>query len=145
MTITEYLDKNHADKSEEIRNTVNDLINAAQATMTGIDKETVAKREMLLRLALKGMGFTDEEIHSFALGNAPLTMVTIPVDVEVPRNYRIYVRVQEDAEPEEVKQAAMEYIVCNGLDDADIDVQIDDPANDTRMEMEIDWGGMMYD
>ena len=145
MTIAEYLDKNHADKSEEIRNAVEDAINAAQAKMMGIDKETIAKREVLLRFVLKGTGFTDEEIHSFAVGIAPVKMVTIPVDIEVPRNYRIYVRVQEDAEPEEVKQATMEYIVCNGLDDADIDVQIDDPANDTRMTMDIDWDGAMYD
>lgn len=144
MTMAEYLRKKHPDLSVEVRNLVQDTVSAINFTLPGVGHENLAKKQLFIKHALDGMGFLDFELEAFAQDRVPVGKMTIPVNIELTRNYRIYVRVQEDAEPEEVKQATMEYIVCNGLDDADIDVQNDDPAND-RMEMEIDWDGVMYD
>ena len=141
--LSEYLANNHGEYDAEVRNMIEDVINATQLTITGIDREIRAKRKMFLEHAFKGMNFTDEEISAFANGTVPERKVTMPVTVEVPRTYRIYVEVPENAEPEEVKKATMEYIVCHGLGDDEIDCDLDEPANDVRMS--IDWDGAQYD
>lgn len=145
MTMAEYLRKNHSNLSVEVRNLVEDTVSAINFTLPGIERENLAKKQMFINHALDGMGFEDFELEAFAQDRVPVTMVTLPVNIDVPRYYRIYLRVPENVEPEEARQAAMDYIVENGLNDDDIDSEIDEPANDGRMTITVDWDGMMYD
>ena len=148
MTMAEYLSKNHYGLSVEVRNLVQDVISAINFTLPGVGRENLAKKQLFIKHALDGMGFEDFELEAFAQDRVPVGKVTIPVNVELTRNYRIYVDAAEDMDAAAVKEQAKKYIAENGLGDAELDVERDtlichDPCY--KPIFDIDWDGAMHD
>lgn len=148
MTMAEYLRKKHPDLSVEVRNLVQDVTNAINFTLPGVGRENLAKKQLFIKQALDGMGFEDFELEAFSQDRVPVGKVTIPVNIELTRNYRIYVDATEDMDAAAVKEQAKKYIAKNGLGDAELDVELDtltchDPCY--KPIFDIDWDGMMYD
>lgn len=152
MTMAEYLRKKHPDLSVEVRNLVQDTVSAINFTLPGIERENLAKKQMFINHALDGMGFEDFELEAFAQDRVPVGKVTIPVNVELTRNYRIYVDATEESylftDEAAVKEQAKKYIAKHGLGDAELDVELDslichDPCYEPSFD--IDWDGVMYD
>ena len=148
MTMAEYLRKNHSNLLVEVRNLVQDTVSAINFTLPGIERENLAKKQMFIKNALDGMGFEDFELEAFAQGGVPVGKVAIPVNIELMRNYRIYVEATEDMDEVAVKEQAKKYIAEHGLGDAELDVELDslichDPCYEPSFD--IDWDGAMYD
>ena len=147
-TMAEYLRKKHPDLSVEVRNLVQDTVSAINFTLPGVERENLAKKQMFINHALNGMGFEDFELEAFAQDRVPVGTMTIPVNVELTRNYRIYVDATEDMDAAAVMEQAKKYIAEHGLGDAELDVELDslichDPCYEPSFDM--DWDGAMYD
>ena len=144
MNLHEYLAKAHGDLSDELRNMIADVINGINTLHPGLERDARAKKWLFLREALRDMNFTEEEIEAFAAGSIPeekTKYVNIPVDLEVSRWYRIWVRVPEEAGRAEVVEAAQKHIQNVGVSDEDLDISQEDISEDDVLAMDIDWAG----
>lgn len=120
----------------ETRNLIEDVINSVhQFTWMHF-----YSKKAMLEEALKGMGFSDEQLTAFAKGEIPTEYQLVPCDVMVSRAYRIWVRVPVKSGKEEVKNAATKQILENGLDEKDLDPDLDIEEDDIG-GIEIDWCG----
>ena len=121
----------------ETRNLIEDVITAVQqryALVPGVKKA-------LLSNMLKGMGFSDEQLTAFANCAIPTDYLLVPVDVEVKRHYRIWVRVPKGSDSATVKKAAKKQIMENGLNDTDLDMELNEIEEEDIMDVAIDWCG----
>lgn len=125
----------------ETRNLIEDVIVAVQ----NHDYLAPATKTELLSEALRGMGFSREQLVAFAKGGLPIEYKIVPVDVKVDRYYRVYVRVPACEESNEnIKKDVKAQIVeeqdkcltpdpCLEIEEDDIDV------------IRIDWDGEQYE
>lgn len=67
--------------------------------------------------------------------------VTLPVDLAVNRNYRIYVNVPEGAGQNTVQAAVLRYIQNNGLDDSDLSLELSEVEEADINGFVPDWDG----
>lgn len=65
----------------------------------------------------------------------------LPVDISVLRNYRIYVKVKNGAGFADVHAAVLKYIATNGLDDADLDLELPEIEESDVRGFFPDWDG----
>lgn len=70
--------------------------------------------------------------------------LTLPLDLSVNRHYRIYLNVPDGSERivrEEIFAAVMKYIETNGLDDADLDLELPEIEESDINGIVPDWDG----
>lgn len=120
----------------ETRNLIENVINSIASTCSvpGCIKYA------MLRDALQGMGFSEEQLIAFAKGEIPTEYQVVPVDVGILRAYRTYVRVPMDASSEQIEKAAAKQILENGDACLTLDPDLDIEEDDIRWK-EIDWDG----
>ena len=120
----------------ETRNLVEDVINSI-SSREFIDPCT---RFTMLRDALHGMGFNDEQLVAFAYGKIPTEYQVVPVNLKIARYYRTYVRVPMEANAGTIEEAARKQVLEEGEktleQDPDMDIEEDD-----IMMTDIDWDG----
>ena len=131
-----YLVRN-TDYCAETRNLIEDVINSIAHNTPFMNTES---RTLMLQEALKGMGFSKEQLTAFAKGEIPTEYQVVPVDVGILRVYRTYVRVPMDASPEQIEKAAAKQILENGDACLTLDPDLDIEEDDIRWK-EIDWEG----
>lgn len=136
-----YLIRN-TDYCAETRNLIEDVINSIAQQNDFLSTDA---KKAILRDALQGMGFSEEQLAAFAKGGLPIEYKTVPVDVRIARYYRTYVRVpicednDENIEKDVKVQIAEEQDKCLTLD-PDLDIE------DGDIEvMSIDWDGEQYE
>lgn len=131
-----YLVRN-TDFCAETRNLIEDVINSIVHNTPFMNTEL---KTLMLKEALKGMGFSDEQLTAFAKDELPTEYQIVPVNVGIERLYRTYVRVPLDAAPEQIEKAAVKQILEDGdaclTPDPDLDIE----EGDIRWK-EIDWEG----
>lgn len=98
-------------------------------------------KELMLIDALKGMGFSQEQLAAFANCKIPTDYLLVPVNVAVNRYYRIWVRVPNGSGSETVKEAAKKQIMENGLNDTDLDMDLNEIEEGDIAYVDIDWCG----
>lgn len=131
-----YLARN-TDYCTETRNLIEDVINSIVHNTPYMNPET---RTLMLQEALKGMGFSKEQLTAFAKGEIPTEYQVVPVETRIVRFYRTYVRVPIGTTEKEVKAAAIKQITTdmdNCLElDPDMEIEEDD-----ILCMAVDWEG----
>lgn len=129
------------DYCAETRNLIEDVINSIVHNTPFMNTEL---KTLMLKEALKGMGFSDEQLTAFANDELPTEYKIVPVDVGILRQYRTYVRVPLDASRSQVEEAAKNQILENGdatlVLDPDLDIEEDDIG-----VVSIDWEGEQYE
>ena len=136
-----YLVRN-TDYCAETRNLIEDVINSIAIQC---DCLSVEKKKSILRDALQGMGFSEEQLDAFADGRIPTEYKIVPMDVKIDRYYRTYVRVpicednDENIEKDVKAQIVRDQDKCLTLD-PDLDIEEDDIE-----VMSIDWDGEQYE
>lgn len=129
------------DYCAETRNLIEDVINSIVHNTPFMNTEL---KTLMLKEALKGMGFSDEQLTAFAKDELPTEYKIVPVDVGILRQYRTYVRVPLDASRSQVEEAAKNQILENGdatlVLDPDLDIEEDDIG-----VVSIDWEGEQYE
>lgn len=120
----------------ETRNLVEDVINAI-ASREYIDPCT---KFIMLRDALHGMEFNEEQITAFASGKIPTEYQVVPVDLKIARYYRTYVRVPMEANAGTIEEAARKQVLEEGKKTLDQDPDMDIEEDDIMMTV-IDWDG----
>lgn len=92
-------------------------------------KLSVKVRQDFLKSFLDGIGFTDNELAAFAVGEIPRREV-YPVDVVISRSYRTYVSVPPGKSKDEIKKAVIDHIVDGQdavlTDDESLEIEADD-------------------
>lgn len=71
--------------------------------------------------------------------------VTLPCVVKISRYYRLYLNVPDGASADDVNRAAVKYILENGVDDTDLDPELDEIEDGDIVYAEPDWDGAQYD
>ena len=126
----------------ETRNLIEDVIVAVQ----NHDYLAPATKTELLFEALKGMGFSREQLAAFAKGGLPIEYKIVPVDVKVDRYYRVYVRVPACEESNENIRKDVKAQIVNEQDkcltELDPDLEIEEDDIDV---IRIDWDGEQYE
>ena len=121
----------------ETRNLVEDVIVSVQNRYYLVPPQ----KKAILCDALKGMGFSDEQLTAFANGKIPPEYQLVPTYVCVKRYYRIWNRVPVDAESSDVIKAATKQILEDGLDEGDLNMELNEIEEDDIVEIGIDWCG----
>lgn len=121
----------------ETRNLVEDVITAVQQRNYLVPE---VKKQMLSDM-LKGMCFSEEQLTAFSKGEIPTDYLLVPVNVAVNRYCRIWVRVTSGSGSETVKKAAKKQITENGLNDTDLDMDLNEIEEDDIAYVDIDWCG----
>ena len=121
----------------ETRNLIEDVIVGVQNRSFLVPE---VKKQMLSDM-LKGMCFSEEQLTAFANCEIPTDYLLVPVNVEVNRYYRIWVRVPNGSGSETVKKAAKKQITENGLNDTDLDMDLNEIEEDDIAYVDIDWCG----
>lgn len=67
--------------------------------------------------------------------------MTVPVSISVNRHYRIYVNMKDGVEWNDVRDSIMKYIETNGLDDADLDLELPEIEEADINGIVPDWDG----
>lgn len=120
----------------ETRNLVEDVINSI-SSREYIDPCT---RFTMLRDALRGMGFNDEQLAAFASGKIPTEYQVVPVNLKIARYYRTYVRVPIGANSGIIEEAARKQVLEEGEKTLDQDPGMEIERDDI-LSTEIDWDG----
>lgn len=131
-----YLVRN-TDYCAETRNLIEDVIHSIVHNTPFMNTEL---KTLMLKEALKGMGFSDEQLTAFAKGELPTEYQIVPVNVGIERAYRTYVRVPIDASPAQIEEATAKQILENGDACLTLDRDLDIEEGDIRWK-EIDWEG----
>lgn len=121
----------------ETRNLIEDVIVSIQNR----DYLSPSIKRGILSDALKGMGFSDEQLMAFANCKIPTDYLLVPVNVAVNRYYRIWVRVPNGSDSAAVKEAAKKQITENGLNDTDLDMDLNEIEGEDIAYVDIDWCG----
>ena len=132
----------NTDYCAETRNLIEDVIVSVQNR----DFLSPATKKEILCDALKGMGFSTEQLAAFAKGGLPIEYKTVPVDVKVDRYYRVYVRVPACEESNENIRKDVKAQIVNEQDKClmtlDPDLEIEEDDIDV---IRIDWDGEQYE
>lgn len=126
------------DYCAETRNLIEDVINSIVHNLPFMNTEL---KTLMLKEALKSMGFSDEQLTAFAKDELPTEYQIVPVNVGIERQYRTYVRVPLDAAPEQIEKATVKQILENGDACLTPDLDLDIEEGDIRWK-EIDWDGV---
>ena len=120
----------------ETRNLIEDVINAI-ASRDYVEPYT---RFAMMKDALHGMGFDDDQLFAFANGKIPTEHQIVPVNVEMVRYYRTYVRVPIGANAGIIEEAARKQVLEEGEKTLDQDPGMEIERDDI-LSTEIDWEG----
>ena len=134
MSILEYLKQNTTYSPETckiLQDTIEE-VSCANIPLT--------EKERILRGCMEDATFSDGEITTFAQNMVPEKFVTVPVDVSVVRGYRIYVKVPKGSDSDAVKKATKEEIINYGLEESELDPDLDIEEDDIRC-IDVDWEG----
>ena len=131
-----YLVRN-TDYCVETRNLIENVINSIVRNTLLMNTEL---KTLMLKEALKGMGFSDEQLTAFAKGEVPTEYQVVPVEATVTRLYRIYVKVPKGSDSSMIKDVAKKQILDNGLDESDLAPDWDIERDDI-VDLGIDWAG----
>lgn len=119
--IIEYVEENFSIDSAAVR-LVRNAIDYAERLSENA-------RQAVLKDLLDGIGFTDIELASFAMGATPRREV-YPANVVISRSYRTYVAVSPGKSKEELKRAVIDHIVDGQdavlTDDESLEIEEDD-------------------
>ena len=133
----------NTDYCAETRNLIEDVINSITQQN---DFLSIDAKKAILRDALQGMGFSEEQLAAFAKGGLPIEYKTVPVDVKVDRYYRVYVRVPICEESNENIRKDVKAQIVNEQDkcltELDPDLEIEEDDIDV---IRIDWDGEQYE
>ncbi len=121
----------------ETRNLIEDVINSIVHNTPFLN---VQLKTLMLKEALRGMDFSEEQLTAFAKGEVPTEYQVVPVEATVTRLYRIYVKVPKGSDSSMIKDAARKQILNNGLDESDLAPDWDIERDDI-VDLGIDWAG----
>lgn len=121
----------------ETRNLIEDVINSIVHNTPFLN---VQLKTLMLKEALRGMDFSEEQLTAFSKGEVPTEYQVVPVEATVTRLYRIYVKVPKGSDSSMIKDAAKKQILDNGLDESDLAPDWDIERDDI-VDLGIDWAG----
>lgn len=98
----------------------------------------------LLRKIFEASPIGFDQIEYLAKRQIPPEIITYPVNIEARRFYRIYIQAHDGAGEEEIQRLAKQYIQKYGLNDDDLDPEIDTLEEDD-VEIHVDRDGAMND
>ena len=131
-----YLVRN-TDYCAETRNLIEDVVRSITEQNDFLSTDA---KKAILRDALQGMGFSDEQLTAFAKCEIPTEYKTVPVEVGIRRLYRLYIRVPMNAGTEEVVKETDRKILNDGVEDCDLEPDFDIEEEDI-LGHDIDWEG----
>lgn len=120
----------------ETRNLIEDVINAIAPR----EEVVPCIKFIMLCDALHGMGFNEEQLIAFAKGEIPTEYQIVPVNVEIARYYRTYVRVPIGANAKTIEETARQQVLREGEKTLDQDPGMGIEKDDI-LRTEIDWDG----
>lgn len=129
-----YLTRN-TEYCAETRNLIEDVIRSIAEQNDFLSTDA---KKAILRDALQGMGFNEEQLTAFAKCEVPAEYKVVPVEVAIRRNYTIYMRVPAKSSAAEVRHKTINEILEHNP--KDIDLTPDFPLEeDDILETYIRW------